>query len=159
MQRLIYLDRITTSPKQLLELSDWVDDLTTLQTESLAPYFQAYAAQPGTVILKENKPAGFFCFICEGAVDVIKENSAGKFKKLKTLEKGKAFGEMAFFDHIPSSASIVVKQQATLLIMEERDFESLCIDFPYLALKITINLIRTLSSRLREASGKLIDLI
>jgi len=159
MQRLIYLDRIATPPRHLLELSNWVEDLTPLQIERLAPYFQAYSAQPGTMILKEGDPSGFFCLICEGVVDVVKENSSGKFKKLKTLEQGKAFGEMAFFDHNPSSTSIIVKQAATLLIMEECDFDSLCTDSPFLALKVTINLIRTISSRLRETSGKLIDLI
>jgi CRP/FNR family cyclic AMP-dependent transcriptional regulator len=159
MQRLIYLDRIIIPPRQLLELSNWVEDLTQIQMEKLAPYFQAYSAEAGTMILKEGEPSGFFGLICEGAVDVVKESSSGRFKKLKTLQKGKAFGEMAFFDHNPSSTSIIVKERTILLIMEDRSFEALCADSPYIALKVTVNLIRTVSSRLRETSGKLIDLI
>jgi CRP-like cAMP-binding protein len=159
MQRLIYLDRIAVPSRQLLELSTWVEDLSQAQIERLAPYFQAYSAEPGTMILKEGEPSGFFALICEGAVDVVKESTSGQFKKLKTLEKGKAFGEMAFFDHHPSSTSIIVREKAILLVMEEYQFDTLCADSPFIALKITVNLIRTVSSRLRETSGKLIDLI
>lgn len=160
MERIDLLDRSNSlSALELLEKSNWLTDLMPLQMEELAAFFQPYSAAPGTIILMEGEAIHFFCLICEGEVDVVKENSLGKLKKLKTFGRGKIIGEMAFFDHGPSSATIIVKQQAILLIMDVDSFKTLCIQSPYIAISIMTNLIRTISGRLRETSGKLIDLL
>lgn len=157
LEQLELLDRTKVSLEQLLNYCGWVDDLPAKQITDLAVYFQAYSAPAGTAVLREGEKTNFFAVICEGSVDVIKESSAGRLKHLKTLNLGKAIGEMAFFDHSPSSTTVVIREKALLLVMDEINFLSLCNRSPYIALNITIKLIKTLSQRLRETSGKLID--
>jgi CRP/FNR family transcriptional regulator, cyclic AMP receptor protein len=160
MERIDLLDRSNKlSTLQLLENSNWTNDLTHLQQEELATFFQPYSAAPGTIIFMEGEPIYFFCLLCEGDVDVIKENSSGQLKKLKSFGPGKVIGEMAFFDNGPSSATIVVKSKSVLLIMNHQSFDELCSHLPFVAIKMMNQFILTLSSRLRETSGKLIDLI
>lgn len=144
---------------QLLEDCGWVDDLMRPQIEQLSLFFNPYTAEANAFILKEGEENHAFYILCNGYVDIVKENTSGKVKTLQTIGPGKVFGEMAFFDHGASSASVIVKEQALLLIMSEENFNALCIESPYLALVITIKLVRAMSSRLRETSGKLIDFL
>lgn len=157
MERLNLLDRTKTSTLTLLDGLNWITDLAPRQVEELSLFFQPYSAEAGTIVLMEGERAHFFCLICEGSVDVVKENSSGKLKKLKTFGSGKILGEMAFFDGGPSSATIIVKEDVMLLVMDDHAFENLCAQSPLIALKVLIHLIRALSHRLRETSGKLID--
>jgi|SRR5579885_163331 CRP/FNR family transcriptional regulator len=159
MQRLNYLNRSDLPIHELIQNSTWFDDVNPHYLEKLIPFFQPYSAPTGTIILKEGEPTNYFCLICTGIVDVVKESSSGKLKKLKTLGPDKIVGEMAFFDRGPSSTSVIAKTPAVLLVMDYDSFESLSANSPYIALNITIKLIRTISFRLRETSGKLIDLI
>ncbi len=157
MERLNLLDKTKISTLTLLDELNWITDLTPLQVEELSLFFQPYSAEAGTIVLMEGERTHFFCLICEGSVDVVKENSSGKLKKLKTFGSGKIIGEMSFFDGGPSSATIIVKKDVTLLVMDNHDFENLCLQSPRIALKVLIHLMRALSYRLRETSGKLID--
>ena len=158
MERTDLLERITQlSTLELLSESNWANELMPLQIEELATFFQGYSATTGTILVMEGEKINYFCLICEGYVDVVKENTFGKLKKLKSLGPGKVIGEMAFFDQSPSSATIVVKSNATLLIMTHDSFNSLCLHSPYIAIHILSNFIRTISARLRETSGKLIE--
>lgn len=159
MKRLSLLHKYDIPANQLLENSDWVSDFIQNQLNQLAAYFQPYLAPTGTIILKENEPTDFFCLICTGSVDVIKENASGRLKHLKTLGENKIIGEMAFFDRYPSSVSVIAREPSTLLIMNEESFQKLATQTPYIAMKITIKLIKTISNRLRETNGKLIDLL
>lgn len=157
LEQMDLLDRNKVSLQDMLDECGWTDDLSSFKRNELASYFQAYSAPVGTMILQEGERTSFFVILCEGTVDVVKESSAGRLKRLKTFSAGKVLGEMAFFDHCVSSTTVVVTQKATLLLMDEHSFKTMCSHSPGLALTVTIKLIRTLSNRLREASGKLID--
>ncbi|VVC77075.1 hypothetical protein AQUSIP_24020 [Aquicella siphonis] len=159
MQRLGLLHKCDIPVEDLLENTDWVNDFIQNQIEQLAGYFQPYLAPAGTLIMKEHESTDYFCLICEGSVDVVKENASGRLKQLKTLGANKIIGEMAFFDRCPSSASVIAREPSTLLVMDEQSFEKLSSLFPYIAMKITIKLIKTISSRLRETDGRLMDLL
>lgn len=159
MQRLSYLHKYDIPANLLLENSDWVNDFIQTQLELLGPFFQPYLAPAGTLILKENETTDFFCLICEGTVDIVKENSSGRLKTLKTLGANKIIGEMAFFDSYPSSASVIAKEPSTLLIMDNKSYRTLCTVSPYVALKLTIKFLVTISNRLRETNGRLIDFL
>lgn len=159
MKRPGLLHLADVSPAKLLKVSNWADELVTSQVERLAAFFTPYHAPARTTIISEGEPGDFFCLICDGIVEVVKEYSEGKSKVINSLGHGKSFGEMAFFDGGAASASIIVKEQATLLIMEMKNFDALCEDSSYLALMMTLKLSRIISLRLREASGKLVDLM
>ncbi|MFZ2314844.1 MAG: cyclic nucleotide-binding domain-containing protein [Gammaproteobacteria bacterium] len=143
----------------LLEISNWVEELPPAVVDELAFYFRPCTVAPGTMIIQEGDNADFFCLLCEGIVDVIKETASGELKLLQTLGIGKAFGEIAFFDQGSCSANVIVKEKATLLIMDQHKFDLLCKEKPYAGLVLTLKLIRMLTQRLRQTSNKLADLL
>lgn len=144
---------------ELLEDFDLANDFNSIQMDRLGKYFKAYSTLKGVTILKEGQVNDTLCFLCAGSVDIVKETASGKNKILQTFGHGKIFGELSFFDRSPSSASVVTKDDATLLVLHKEDCEKLCLEAPNIALAITINLIKSIGSRLRETTGKLIDLL
>lgn len=165
MDRLAFLEDqklllpVHTPAATLLEISNWVEELDPSLVDELAFYFTPYAAASGTMIIQEGDKAAFFCLICEGSVEVIKETSQGDLKLLQSFGVGKAFGEVAFFDRGTCSANIIVKEATTLLVMTEEHFDLLCKEKPYAALMLTLKLMRMLTQRLRQTSNKLTDLL
>lgn len=101
----------------------------------------------------------FFCLLCEGNVDVVKENAGGSSKKILTLGPGKILGEISFFDSGPCSASLIAKDPVKLLLFDKENFQKLSTELPGIALTIVVTLMSSLSKRLRQTTGKLIDLL
>lgn len=145
--------------RELLESSNWTNSFTPKQIEVLARHFNAYSAPTSTIIFKEGQTNDFFALVCEGMTDITKETFSGNAKILQTMGAGKAIGEMSFFDYSPCSANVTAKIETTLLVMDREHFESLTNESPRLALEIALKVIQTISQRLRQTSGRLIDLI
>lgn len=153
------LKKFSTPVKSLLLDNQWADHFDPTQINTLSNFFQAYAAPSTTTIFKEGQINDFFALICTGTVDITKEALSGSTKVLQTIGAGKAIGEMSFFDKSPCSANVIVKEDATLLVLDKTNYELLVQESARLALAITIKVIHTISGRLRLTSGRLIDLI
>lgn len=144
---------------ELLDDFDLANDFNSIQMDKLAKYFKAYSTLTSMTILKEGQINDLLCFLSSGNVDIVKETAAGKNKILQTFGSGKIFGELSFFDRSPSSASVMAKNDAILLVLHREDWEKLSSEIPSIALAVTQNLIKSIASRLRETTGKLIDLL
>jgi CRP-like cAMP-binding protein len=144
---------------ELLETFDLVDNLASNQIGTLATFLRAYLVTTNDPILTEGEKNNFFCLICDGEVDIIKSDLANNTKKLSSLGPGKIIGEISFFDQGPCSAGVVAKNEVTLLVIDRTEFNSLCEQATHIALEITLKIMRSLGQRLRQTTGKLIDLL
>lgn len=144
---------------QLLESSPWAHDLDFSQLAVLGEYFNYYSIPAKTIVIQEGQRNEYFCLICEGSIDIFKENTAGEIKFIQKLGPGKTFGEMSFFDNTPCSATVVTRESVCLLSISQSAFKNLCQQSSPIALQLTLNLMNHLSHRLRQTTGKLIDLI
>ena len=84
------------------------------------------------------------------------------FKKIKNNETtlaivnpGEFFGEMALLDGGPRSAAAKSIEDAKALVISTQNFETLREKSPQVALRIMDVLVRTLSTRLRQANKNL----
>lgn len=143
----------------LLESSPWAHDLSPVQISKLAEYFDYYSIPAGVTVMQEGESNQFFCLICEGAVNIFKENTANESKFLQKFGRGKTFGEMSFFDGTPCSATVITNDVVNLLSINKSAFKKLCEESPAIALQLTLNLMSHISQRLRQTTGKLIDLM
>jgi CRP-like cAMP-binding protein len=143
----------------LLESSPWAHDLNASQLTILSEYFNYYSIPAKTAVMQEGERNEFFCLICEGSVDILKDNMAGESKFVQKFGPGKTFGEMSFFDNTPCSATVVTREPVYLLSISQSAFRNLCQKSPSIALQLTLNLMSHLSHRLRQTTGKLIDLL
>jgi len=114
--------------------------------------------KPGDIIVREAAPGGMLHVILEGEVEIRKKAGDAGEKPLARFGSGGLFGEMSLFDGFPYSATVVAKEPTKTLSMFRNDFMSLSETDPGLAFKVTVNLIRTLSSKLRKTNENLVTL-
>ncbi len=74
-------------------------------------------------------------------------------KTIATLREGAMFGEMAVLNKEPRSASVVALEDAHLFVLTETTFKGLLTK--RVAVQMLLNIVRTLSHRLREANMRI----
>ena len=73
-------------------------------------------------------------------------------KTLASLAVGDTFGEMALINNEPRSATVVAEEDSLLFVLSETTFQQLLTK--RVAIQILLNIVRTLSHRLRDANVK-----
>ncbi len=145
----------------MLERADMFRDLNRQDVESFASYIQAYAAPKGVKVLQEGGRESYMFVIATGKLDVFKNGSDNNGnsgdKKIATIRAGKTIGEMSILDGMPHSATAVVVEPSTLLLLTKSKFEQFMQSDPEVALKVLRKMAMLMSLRLRQTSGVLID--
>lgn len=104
----------------------------------------------GEIICREGDEGKNMFVIQSGTVEVIKKRPEGELK-LGTLTKGKIFGEMALFDHMPRSATIRAVGEAVVLSIDKKGFFAKASTDPTLA----FNILEGMSERIRDLNQEL----
>lgn len=112
----------------------------------LARVAEIESFEPGQTVFTEGEMGDALYVVVRGAVEIRREG-----RKLATLGKGEAFGEMAVLDAQPRSATAVAAQHAECLRIGSDAFY----DALHEQVEIAEGIIRTLSARLREANEAL----
>lgn len=95
------------------------------------------------------------CFVVEGAVRVVSHSVSGREISFDEVEAGGFIGELAAIDGGPRSASVVARDENTLVaFMPPRAFQELVTGRPELALMV----MRRLCSMVRQATERIMDL-
>ncbi|MBT3703015.1 MAG: cyclic nucleotide-binding domain-containing protein [Alphaproteobacteria bacterium] len=90
-----------------------------------------------------------FFILTEGTVEIVIEQPDGEPHVLSNIPKGSVFGEIAFFDGQPRSATILSRVQGSALKISRQSFETLVESHPKVANMILFDLSRILALRLR----------
>jgi CRP/FNR family transcriptional regulator, cyclic AMP receptor protein len=106
----------------------------------------------GETIFHKGDPGNGLYLITNGQVKVLLPSETGEEAVLAVLEPGDFFGELALFDGLPRSATVVAVTNAEMLILHRDDFLSFVARNP----EVTVALFAVLSRRLR-ATDELIE--
>jgi CRP-like cAMP-binding protein len=106
------------------------------------------AVPPGKVLVEEGRIGTEFFLIVSGTAAVTREG-----KKVATLGPGSYFGELALLDRKPRSASVVSETDMDLLVLSQRQFNSLLESVPTISRKM----LAAMANRLREADARAYD--
>ncbi len=104
-----------------------------------------------TVLFSEGDPSDSFYAICNGKVSVGIYDEDGREVILSFLGPGDYFGEMALVDDEPRSALVMTRENSELLVISKKDFKNILETSP----GITLNLLKGILKRLREANKKI----
>ena len=102
----------------------------------------------GDAVFKEGEAGDSLFLVVEGAVEVQKE---GHY--LTSVGPGGHFGEVAFMDGRPRSATVTTTEATTLLSIRRDDFRALARTDPVIASKLLWCFVLNLSGRVRELSA------
>jgi CRP/FNR family cyclic AMP-dependent transcriptional regulator len=113
----------------------------------------------GTTILKEGEPGGSLYVITDGQVRISKVVPGVGEEALSILSPGDVFGEVEFFDGVPSSASAIAHADCEVLSLPHKEMTGMLRSRPSLAAKFFWAFGRTLAGRLREADHRMAALL
>ena len=97
--------------------------LSKRELKKVAARFQERVFKAGELIIKQGDPGAEFFIIKSGRADVTVE-TRGTETKVKTLEGGAYFGEMALLTSEPRTASIVALEECECFVLKRSDFVS-----------------------------------
>lgn len=131
------LDEITL----LADLSeaDWARVLKIVETRHF---------KEGEALIRVGDKDDSFYILTRGNVEVVID-SDGKEIVLAGISEGSVFGEIAFFDRAPRSATIRAKTSGTAVRISRENFESLAAWEPNIARQMLFDLGSILAMRLR----------
>ncbi|MGD8664079.1 MAG: cyclic nucleotide-binding domain-containing protein, partial [Desulfobacterales bacterium] len=112
--------------------------------QRLAKRSRYFSFEIGDVIINEEENDGRFFILINGKVDVIKSYGTRKQRLLRTLSPHSYFGEMALFDDLVRSATVVAKEDVKTLCLGKMNLYKEIEKYPQLA----IDLLQMLNRRL-----------
>jgi len=112
--------------------------------QQLAKRSRYFSFEIGDVIINEEENDGRFFILINGKVDVIKSYGTRKQRLLRTLSPHSYFGEMALFDNLVRSATVVAKEEIKTLCLGKLNLYKEIEKYPQLA----IDLLQMLNRRL-----------
>jgi len=118
------------------------DDLEALARAAIQRNFPA-----GAMICQEGKPGEAIYFIVSGRAEVVKEFDETHERKLRELESGDYFGEMAVLEQGPRTASVRTLEPTTVLEIDQEVFLSILGRSPALSVRILVHM----TTRLRDS--------
>lgn len=105
----------------------------------------------GKTIFIENMPGESLYLIKQGTVRISRMLAEGDEQVLIVLGPDDVFGEMAVLDGGKRSATARIAEDAILYGLTRSDFEEMAEQNPKLGLKLTLNIVRIFSSRVRNS--------
>ena len=111
----------------------------------IARYTKENLFHKGEVIIREGDHDDRLFMIISGEAEVIKGLGANNERKVRTLGPFSYFGEMAIIDELPRSASVVAKEEISVLTLEKINLIHEIDKYPSFAME----LLRMLSLRIR----------
>jgi CRP/FNR family cyclic AMP-dependent transcriptional regulator len=118
--------------------------------DTLIGYMQPRSFSPGETVLVSGEPDRSFYLLTEGTLEAIVTRKNGS-NHVTVMEAGSLFGEVAFFDGGPRSATVRAVTQGELRRLGFDHFESMAGDHPELARALLLDLGVRIAGRLRAA--------
>jgi CRP-like cAMP-binding protein len=112
----------------------------------------------GDRIFSEGAVGDKFYIIVSGGVRIEKEIPKAGPETLRVLRPGEGFGEMALVEEMPRSASAIADEDSRLVSIGKADLDRLFGDNSAIAVKMLTTFCKTISSRLRQSSERMIQL-
>ena len=126
------------------------------EIEIIASYMKKENFKKGQVVFPQYGKPNKLYFVYSGKMDVlIKIGKITERKSVLELKKGDVFGEMAFIDQSPRSATVKTKTKCTLLSLSVFDYDKIVELLPRVDRVIIRNIAITISKRLRMANESL----
>jgi signal transduction histidine kinase len=132
------------SPKDIIPRA--FPGISALEIDELVTRSQLVDYPAGTVLCREGNQESRFYILLDGKVDVTKTINKVEERKLKVLESGDFFGEMAIMHDAPRAATVTAASAVTVLEIDKENFDRVI----QRSSAIAVAMVREISHRLRE---------
>jgi SulP family sulfate permease len=116
----------------------------------LAPYLDRLPVAEGTILLRQDEPAGDVYVLAEGRLAVETTTPEGKRLRIRTLRPGVVVGEIALYTGAPRTADVVAETPCVVLRCSREQLARLEAQDPDVAAELHRWLAGTLADRLSD---------
>jgi hypothetical protein len=109
----------------------------------------------GETIIEQGQEDDEMYLLISGQVEVTRTDEGGQSHLITELGAGEIFGEMAYVQKIKRSATVKAQMDTSLILFNEEQLNKSVRAYPHLGQKLSLNIARILSQRLRETTAKL----
>jgi signal transduction histidine kinase len=120
--------------------------ISQLEIDELVTRSQINHYPATTILCREGNLESRFFILLEGKVDVTKHINNSEERKLKSLEAGDFFGEMAIIHNAPRAATVTAATPVTVLEIDKENFDRVIQN----SSTIAVAMVREISRRLRD---------
>lgn len=139
----------------LLETVPMFRDFPWQELCTIATFMNFQKTAAGGYLVKEGDTGASLAVLVDGVVTIVKRSHTGREVQLGDIHKGNVVGEMSMLDGEPRSASLYAQTDLKLLVLAKTELDAILKADPALGAKLLAALARTLSVRLRKATGQL----
>jgi len=133
-----------------------------LNDEELALFrekFEKISIPAGDYVFRENEMGDSLYIVEKGVVAIKRFITAGVEKNIFVANEGTVFGEFSFMDRCERSASALVEEDATLLMLKREQFDGFIAENPAAGAKLYGNFMYILVGRLRRTNDAYRDAV
>jgi len=141
-----------------LKSIDLFSDLKIIEIKRLERTLHKRVYKKGEVVFNEGDAGAALYIIRSGEVDIVINNASSNPIVLTKLSSGMFFGEIALFDEIPRSATVIASKECEIIALSKPDFILFSKKEPSIGMKISMRLGKILSARLIATNKQIEEL-
>ena len=126
---------------------------------ALAGVMTERTVEAQATVFSQNEPGAALFVVREGGVKIVRRSAEGAEKILGLMRPGDVFGELAFLDGSPRSATAKTVQTSNLLELDQGSYARLAASHPGLAARVMATTAKLLAGRLRGANERIINAV
>jgi CRP/FNR family cyclic AMP-dependent transcriptional regulator len=131
----------------------FLGDLSRTEWDRLVEGMERRRYGPGEDVLRFGEVDRSLYLVASGSVDILVPDGDGE-RAVRVQGTGTVFGEVAFFDGRPRTATVRANTATELLRLGPEAFTTLAARYPDLGRKVVLDLGRILAVRLRQAEAR-----
>jgi|SRR5579859_1737735 len=142
----------TTLEIETLREQPLFKDLTSAELANLLPLVFEKTYPKSSTLFVEGMTGEVLYLVHKGKVEITHRGDNNQEKVLAVIQEGEFVGEMSLIDNRPRTATARVAEEASLLVMTKKAFNTLMEKYPTAALKVVVGILKTANERLRKAN-------
>ena len=146
-----------TERAEMLENTSLSMDFSWNELLDLSRYMGTMKFAKGAAVFEEGDTDVFMCIVVKGGVNILKKDENMDEKRVAVIGVGKVIGEMSMIDGSPRSASAVAATNTTLVVLSKESMNRLFREKPGVGIKLLQKIAFSISQRLRQTTGVLVD--
>jgi CRP/FNR family transcriptional regulator, cyclic AMP receptor protein len=156
------LEHLGSATRYIAEITDIVDqiplfgDLEIAEVESLCSYMQCFGAPRNVTLISEGATGEFLLIVLTGKVKVVKHSGSEVETTIAVVGPGASLGEMSMVDGEARFASCITVEPTDFAVLSRDDLGEIVHNMPRLGNKFLLLLLQVMTSRLRNASNRLL---
>lgn len=144
---------------EVVKVLSLFEGFTISEYSKLCEYMTCFGTGIGDIILEEGAEGSLMVIVLTGQVDVLKSDGNGAMKLVARVGPGSFLGEMSLIDGRKRFASCVATQPTDFAVLTRDMLNTIMIEYPRLANKVLLLLLQLMTSRLRDATTRMLPTI